>query len=210
METENIPKRSSIPVRPTRMAAQETTKAEEKSVSSDTLFKSAISDSMDDAQLKLIPFVERQIELMNNKLLFNGGTPTFDQLNTALSQYEGVLLSLTSVYEMARWDAQKASEAYDEWFASKFIEIRELVNPKDVSASKWYSQKEIEYMVCSKFKEERASLIAEKQLTDTKKSTIERLISGWDAYRWCLITLSKNAGAEVSASLINKDLDESD
>ena len=54
-----------------------------------TVFQSAMSKSMEEAQLELIPFVERQIELMNEKLLFDGATPTYDQLNVALLKHEG-------------------------------------------------------------------------------------------------------------------------
>src|SRR5574344_1459006 len=113
------------------------------SITKKTVFRSAMDEQMDAALLELIPFVEKQIELVNNKLLFNGGTPTFEQLNDALAKHEGVLLGLTSLYEMAKWEENARKEEYDEWFAEKFIEVRTTVNSPEISASKWFSSKEI-------------------------------------------------------------------
>ena len=100
---------------------------------------SSIKSSMSDAQVKLIKFVETQIAKMNEHLLFNGQQPNISQLNQALSEYEGILFGLTSLYEMVRWDAVEANDIYDDWIARKSIMIRDQVNPANVAASKWYS-----------------------------------------------------------------------
>ena len=110
---------------------------------------SGIKSSMSDAQVKLIKFVETQINKMNEHLLFNGQQPNISQLNQALSEYEGILFGLTSLYEMVRWDAVEANDIYDDWIARKSIMIRDQVNPANVAASKWYSAKEIEWLVIS-------------------------------------------------------------
>ena len=177
------------------------------SITKKTVFRSAMDEQMDAAQLELIPFVEKQIELVNNKLLFNGGTPTFEQLNDALAKHEGVLLGLTSLYEMAKWEENARKEEYDEWFAEKFIEVRTTVNSPEISASKWFSSKEIEYMVCAKYKDERAELVSKERLAESKRSTVERLIEGWKNYQFSLTTMSKNSQAEVQ---VTKDIDEDD
>ena len=158
---------------------------------------SGIKSSMSDAQVKLIKFVETQINKMNEHLLFNGQQPNISQLNQALSEYEGLLFGLTSLSEMVRWDAVEANDIYDDWIARKSIMIRDQVNPANVAASKWYSAKEIEWLVISRYGDERAKLLANKRLAEHEKSTVERLIDGWKSYGFILNQLSANARAEL-------------
>lgn len=169
--------------------------------------ESSIESSMSDAQIKLIKFVETQIAKMNEHLLFNGQQPTISQLNQALSEYEGILFGLTSLYEMVRWDAVEASDIYDDWVARKSIMIRDQVNPANVAASKWYSAKEIEWLVISRFGDERAKLLANKRLAEHEKSTVERLVEGWKSYGFILNQLSANARAELQGSGLHVDTD---
>ena len=173
---------------------------------------SSIESSMSDAQVKLIKFVETQIAKMNEHLLFNGQQPNISQLNQALSEYEGILFGLTSLYEMVRWDAVEANDIYDDWIARKSIMIRDQVNPANVAASKWYSAKEIEWLVISRFGDERAKLLANKRLAEHEKSTVERLVEGWKSYGFILNQLSANARAELQGSglHVDPDYDETD
>lgn len=171
-----------------------------------SVFQSAVAKSMEDAQLKLIPFVERQIELMNNKLLFDGATPTFDQLNVALLQHEGVLLGLTSLYEMRRWAKEDADAQYKEWFAIRCADMRDEMNPRDIAATKWYSSKEIEYIVIRRYREEYAQYTANLKLAEAEVSTMQRLIDSWDSYRWALQTISSNCRAEIKSSEVSGDI----
>ena len=168
---------------------------------------SGIKSSMSDAQVKLIKFVETQINKMNEHLLFNGQQPNISQLNQALSEYEGILFGLTSLYEMVRWDAIEANDIYDDWIARKSIMIRDQVNPANVAASKWYSAKEIEWLVISRYGDERAKLLANKRLAEHEKSTVERLIDGWKSYGFILNQLSANARAELQGSALHVDTD---
>lgn len=168
---------------------------------------SSIESSMSDAQVKLIKFVETQIAKMNEHLLFNGQQPSISQLNQALSEYEGILFGLTSLYEMVRWDAVEASDIYDDWVARKSIMIRDQVNPANVAASKWYSAKEIEWLVISRYGDERAKLLANKRLAEHEKSTVERLVEGWKSYGFILNQLSANARAELQGSGLHVDTD---
>ena len=168
---------------------------------------SGIKSSMSDAQVKLIKFVETQINKMNEHLLFNGQQPNISQLNQALSEYEGILFGLTPLYEMVRWDAIEANDIYDDWIARKSIMIRDQVNPANVAASKWYSAKEIEWLVISRYGDERAKLLANKRLAEHEKSTVERLIDGWKSYGFILNQLSANARAELQGSALHVDTD---
>ena len=123
------------------------------------------------------------------------------------NEYEGILFGLTSLYEMVRWDAVEASDIYDDWIARKSIMIRDQVNPANVAASKWYSAKEIEWLVISRFGDERAKLLANKRLAEHEKSTVERLVEGWKSYGFILNQLSANARAELQGSGLHVDTD---
>lgn len=171
-----------------------------------TVFKSAMATSMEEAQLKLIPFVEKQIELMNNKLLFDGETPTFDRLNIALLQHEGTLLGLTSLYEMRRWAKEDADAQFKEWFAIRCADMRDEVNPRDIAATKWFSSKEIEYLVIKRYQQEYAQYTANLKLAEAEVSTMQRLIDSWDSYRWILQTISSNCRAEFGSSNASGDI----
>ena len=168
---------------------------------------SSIKSSMSDAQVKLIKFVETQIAKMNEHLLFNGQQPNISQLNQALSEYERMLFGHTSLYEMIRWNAVEANDIYDDWIARKSIMIRDQVNPANVAASKWYSAKEIEWLVISRFGDERAKLLANKRLAEHERSTVERLVEGWKSYGFILNQLSANARAELQGSGLHTDVD---
>ena len=167
---------------------------------------SVIKTHMSKAQEKLVEFVETQITKMNEHLLFNGQQPTISQLNQALSEYEGILFGLTFLYEIIRWDAVEANDIYDDWIARKSIMIRDQVNPANIAASKWYSAKEIEWLVISKFGDERAKLLSNKRLAEHEKSTIERLLDGWKSYGFILNQLSANARAEIEGSVKHVDI----
>jgi len=185
-----------IPVR------SEVIKIEEnkEEINSTKEFESEIKKEFTSSQEKLLSFVNEQVEDMKSKALFKGTDPSLEQLNEALTSFEPVLLGLTSLYEVIRWDKNQAQEAFDEFFAEKFIEIRDRVNLKNGPASKYYSSKEIEYMVQNQYKKEIATLKADINLTDGKLSTVNRLINGWSSYQFCITQISKNQIAELDAT----------
>lgn len=154
-------------------------------------------EAMSDTEEKFLAFVNEQIEKMDKKLLFWGdSSPPFSVLNKALLDHSHVMLALTSLYEHARIEVSKAKEMYDEWHAIKFLEIRTEVNRDDLAKSKWYSEKEIEYMIRSKYKSEYAIRKSEYELAESKRSTLQRLIDSWSSYQFILSQLSKNSIAE--------------
>ena len=101
----------------------------------------------------------------------------------------------------------KTKDAFKEWFALKFITIRDEVNPKNSPASKYYSSKEIEYMVIANNKEEYSKFRSAMALADHEKSTISRMIEGWKGYQFILQQLSKNSIAEMEAAVRSKDVE---
>ena len=88
-------------------------------------------DIFDEKGEELIQFVEKHICRMNESLLFDGSRqPSFYELNRALCTYEGVLLSLTALYEDVRFKFKQSKEIYDTWFAEKSIGVRDRENLK--------------------------------------------------------------------------------
>lgn len=155
------------------------------------------SNAMEQAENDLIQFVETQIKKMDNKLIFDGeSNPPLEAISIELLKHPHVMLALTSMYETARWAHKAAKKSYDEWYAGAFLEVRTQVNDPKLSAAKWYTKEEIGMMVTRKYKAQKAALEADVELAEAKLSLLRRLIDGWDAYRWELSQLSKNAIAE--------------
>lgn len=170
-----------------------------------TVTKSPIEKKMDDSESRLISFVETQISKMDHHLLFDGNTsPSLYMLDQALMQHEHVLLALTSLYETSRWELKSAQQIYNEWYAEKFMEVRNRENNKISSVSKWYKKEEIDYMVQNENRDQMAALKASLEEADSKRSLLQRLIDGWNSYHWTLMQLSKNGIAEKNVSDVTK------
>ena len=118
-----------------------------------------------------------------------------------------VKVNLKNCITLDKIDGVEANDIYDDWIARKSIMIRDQVNPANVAASKWYSAKEIEWLVISRFGDERAKLLANKRLAEHEKSTVERLVEGWKSYGFILNQLSANARAELQGSGLHVDTD---
>lgn len=150
---------------------------------------------------KLIKFVSEQVTKMDQKLLFDGNSsPPLPLIDKAIMQHEHVVLALTALYEQARWAWNTAKEAYAEWHAKKYLEIRLEVNKKDDARAKWFKDTEIEYMITAKYTAEQAKMKAKIQLADAKVSLFRRLIESWNQYAFQLGQLSRNGIAEKNSS----------
>lgn len=166
-------------------------------ISSDT----AVTNAMSDAETAFIEFVSKQVTKMDQKLLFDGNSsPSLQLIDRALMQHEHVMLALTALYEQARWKWNSAKEAYNEWEAVKFLEVRNEVNKKDEAVAKWYKKEEIDRMVIVKYRKEHAALKAQLQLAESKVSLFRRLIESWNSYAFQLGQLSRNGIAEKNSS----------
>ena len=149
---------------------------------------------------KLISFVNTEIEKMRSSLTIGSrsGEPTLYEVNQALCSYQEVNLGLIAMYNIAKVDHMKAKEAFDDWYAARYIEMREKLNPRELSAQKWYSQKEIEMTVRVDFKEEYQKYNDEVQEQDHKIAFMRRLLESWASYQFVLTQLSKNLVSEIS------------
>ena len=164
-------------------------------ISSDT------ADAMSVAETAFIEFVSKQVTKMDQKLLFDGNSsPPLQLIDKALMQHEHVMLALTALYEQSRWKLNAAKEAYKEWEAVKYLEVRMEVNKKEDTVAKWYKKEEIDRMVIVKYRKDHARMMAQIALADSKCSLFRRLIDSWNQYAFQLGQLSRNAIAEKNSS----------
>lgn len=201
------------PVEPPKpeVKAEEPTKPadawESFSNSTDAYGQSDIMDATEKAGEELLAFVDEQIQRMNKKVKFSGnGNITLYEMDVALSTYEPTLFALTALYEQAKFDAEVAKERYDEWYYDKYMEIRNTYNTKDVKNAQWLSAKEIDATLFRTYRKEAATLKADKIKADGQRSTIERLLKGWEQYAFILGQLSKNINAQMMGSNMHVDL----
>lgn len=173
----------------------------------DGAFKTIIEKEADKAGDALIAFVEKQVMKMNEKILFDGQRePSIYELDQALATYEQTMFGLVAMYEQAKYDAQVAKEAFEEFYAEKFMEVRNKYNTIDIKKTQWLSVNEIEYTTKSIFKQELAELKADQLRKDAERSTLERLMRAWESYQFVLTQLSKNTLADMGASNLTQDL----
>lgn len=159
----------------------------------------------------LMEFVEKQINLMNNRLLFNGNRePSLYEINVALSTYEQTLLGLQVLYEQAKFDSEVAKAKYEEFYNVKYMEIRNTYNTKDVKNAQWLSGKEIEATLYKVYQKDLSELKLSMIEAEGKRSTMQRLCDSWNNYLWCLNTLSKNSIAAANASISSIDMTRGD
>lgn len=167
-------------------------------VNEDTCLTTAAGEAMEKNEDELIKFVNVQIAKMDEKLLFDGSnTPPLEAIDRELMKHPHILLALTSLETQARWALKEAKASYDEWYSDVFLKVRNLVNDPKSPASKWYTKEEIGMMVTSKYKAQKAELLAAVELADAKLSLLRRLIDGWNSYQFELTQLSKNGIAEM-------------
>lgn len=200
---------------PTRSVRTRTTTTHE----SDGASASAPGSSQDTlaydigAEQRLIEFVENQITKMRQYAkLGNGQEATFYEVNEALMSYQNTLLALLAMHNTAKIEYMRAKETFEDWFAQKYILVREEVNPRSLSAQKWYSQKEIEMMVRHQHNSEYKRLSWNLNLTEQQLSFLRRLLEGWGTHQYILTQLSRNLIAEVNgmgveSALNNKGMD---
>lgn len=153
---------------------------------------------------KFITFVNEKVQMLSQGAVLETD-PSFSSLNGALSKFEGILLSLTSQYEVLRYEATEAKDAYDDAYAQLYVSERDAVNSVDRPATKYLSAKEIDMLVVSKHREKLTELRTKTELLDHQLSTLRRLIDGWTSYSFVLNTLSKNVQTEVMANIRQND-----
>lgn len=160
-----------------------------------------VEKTYSEAEEELIKFVEKKIGQMNESLLFNGETaPSFGKLNQSLMEYESVMLGLLVLHQEARYASTVAQENYDNFYAQKYVDIRNRENSNLSSKSKMLSAKELEMMVRKEHMVELAKLKAKAIESENEYNFVNHLVDSWKNYQFILGTLSRNSQAEAAAS----------
>ena len=151
----------------------------------------AIEEIEEQGDQEFIAFVEDQIQKMRkHSKLGDDGNITFLDLNRALTSFEQIYLTLIGLYNITNIEFQREQERYDDWYAERFLNIRARENPKDLTAQKWSSTKEIEMMVRREynfeFKGRKESLL----ILERKVAFLRRLLEAWQSQQFILNTLS--------------------
>lgn len=166
-----------------------------------------IADITPEAEQKLIAFCEEQISKMSRYAKLNNteGLIGFYELNRALSEYQNINLSLISIGLMAKVELTKAKEDFEDWYAGKYIQVREELNPRSISQSKWYAAKEIEMEVRIRFKDEYKQKLLNLEYAEHKVALIRRLQDSWAAHQFILARLSRNIETELHGSFVENN-----
>ena len=158
-----------------------------------------VSVSNTTAEDRLLDYVEKQITKMRKYMTFSEGQPSFYELNSALSSYGDMNCSLISLDVLAKADFQEAKNAYDEFVAEKYSQVRKENNLQSLSAQKWLSTQELMYLVQSdsRWVTEYRRLRDEMNAAEKKVAFCRRMLDGLESFKYNLGVLSKNVQAEV-------------
>lgn len=139
-------------------------------------------------------FVEKKLEQMHkySKAVKDVNNITFFELNEALANHYDVHTTLVGLYNTAAVELEVIEMQFQEWFDEKYVNKRKSVNSTSISAQKWASAKEIESMVRVENKEEYKQRWTKVIAMRRQVKFIQRLLEGWEGFKFSLQTMSKN------------------
>lgn len=164
----------------------------------------SLTDISPEAEQKLITFCEEQIARMSRYTSLNNeeGQIGFYELNKALVEYQNINLALISLGVMTKVEYTKAKEAFEDWYSEKYIQVRNELNPRSISTTKWYAAKEIEMEVRNRYREEYKQKLLDMEYAEHKVALIRRLQDSWAAHQFVLARLSRNIEADIRGSIV--------
>ena len=150
------------------------------------------------ANEKLVTFIEKNVMLLKENLL-KSSFPDLQAINRAYINYMPLLLSLTSLYQRVKFDADKAQKELDLFADQAMDSVKKELN-RDDNRKTWYSSSELKAAAHTKYKAKYAALQAKVALAEGRRSFIERLCKAWDTWQFGLGQLSRNLIAEANAN----------
>lgn len=150
------------------------------------------------ANEKLVTFIEKNVMLLKENLL-KSSFPDLQAINRAYINYMPLLLSLTSLYQRVKFDADKAQKELDLFDDQAMDSVKKELN-RDDNRKTWYSSSELKAAAHTKYKAKYAALQAKVALAEGRRSFIERLCKAWDTWQFGLGQLSRNLIAEANAN----------
>ncbi len=167
---------------------------EESIASGEELVRGAYSES----EQKLIKFVQQNIELMKQKLL-TVKMPTLTDVNTNLLQWAGESFSLNTLYQRAKYDADRVKKELQAFEDQALMDVKREYN-RDDNKKVWYSSTELQAAAHTKYKAKFAKLNAKLAVAEGRYSFMKHLLETWGSYQFALGTVSKNLQAEAYAN----------
>lgn len=150
------------------------------------------------ANEKLVTFIEKNVMLLKENLL-KSSFPDLQAINRSYINYMPLLLSLTSLYQRVKFDADKAQKELDLFDDQAMDSVKKELN-RDDNRKTWYSYSELKAAAHTKYKAKYAALQAKVALAEGRRSFIERLCKAWDTWQYGLGQLSRNLIAEANAN----------
>lgn len=150
------------------------------------------------ANEKLVTFIEKNVMLLKENLL-KSSFPDLQAINRAYINYMPLLLSLTSLYQRVKFDADRAQKELDLFDDQAMDSVKKELN-RDDNRKTWYSSSELKAAAHTKYKSKYAALQAKVALAEGRRSFIERLCKAWDTWQFGLGQLSRNLIAEANAN----------
>ena len=157
-----------------------------------------IKSAYEEADRKLIEFVNKNIELMREHLL-SAEIPDIQHVNKCYIDYMPVSISLNRLYQKVKLDASRAKEELEFFDDQAMDETKRELNRED-NKKVWYSATELKAAAHTKYKAKYAQLLAKADLAEGRRSFIERLCRAWDAWQFGLGQISRNLIAEANAN----------
>lgn len=166
-----------------------------------SLTESLLEEATPENSQRFLDFCQAQIDKMieQSKIACFDGMPGYAMLNQALMDYQSINNGLIYLYEMAKDEEFQANEKFEDWYATKYTEERAILNPRDVAAQKWLSQREIELHIRHKYQAEYKKFNNEKQYASMQVAFLRRLLDGWASQHFILSRLCKNVDSEVKS-----------
>lgn len=153
-----------------------------------------------------IDYVESQITYLREQLKLNNGeevTPLY--INTVLSNYGNVGITLIGEYTRYKKLLFELQKEYSRWYDAKFMEVRRIMTSEYEGKTIKLSLKEIETGVKAKYEDDYWNWQDKINDMELRISFLRRLIDQWSKMDNVLNNLSKNMRQEmVSLSIENR------
>ncbi|HOF44242.1 MAG TPA: hypothetical protein PLI42_00730 [Candidatus Pacearchaeota archaeon] len=146
---------------------------------------------------EFLEFVRKKLEEMEYIVSLDPYSITYQKLNEHLANYEKIYLQLIGLSIYLERELDILQRDFDIWYAEKYNFIRLKENRMELSAQKWVSQKEIDYLVKITYKDEY--LEKHKKVLDIqhKLNFVNSTLKAWISQLSVLLRLSSNLDSEI-------------
>lgn len=153
-------------------------------------------------QESFLEFVYSQIQKLEELSQIDPYNITLQELNTYLTMYEKINLSLLGLSALLENELAEAQRDFDLWYAEKFIIQKNKQHRVELSAQKWASQRELDFFTKVENKEEYVQRQVKVSEIERKLNFVNSLIKSWEKQLSILMRLSSNLELEVKLGRI--------